>query len=290
MNHFKVKLGLLTVVLAAASVPAQAQVASVPPPADGKPGWSYAIAPYIWAPTISSEVKLTDPRTGGVVTSNMSVGFSDYLTDINFAAMASAVARNGKFTVMTDLVYMNASMTTNTSHLSSVNLGSGPIDIPRSLDLGTGTRMATTVWSLAGGYTVTSGIWGNLDLVGGLRMLSMQSKTNYTFSADILDKNGTVALSRGGSLSVNETYFEGVGGVTGRFNIPDSKFYIPFYFDAGGGALPFTWQAYTGLSYATGKWGDVGLGYRYLTFQNGGSTGVRNLSLSGVLLSGNFHF
>jgi len=41
------------------------------------------------------------------------------------------------------------------------------------------------VWSLASGYTLLQGDWGNLDAVAGLRMLVIDSTTNYQLSADI---------------------------------------------------------------------------------------------------------
>jgi opacity protein-like surface antigen len=91
-------------------------------------------------------------------------------------------------------------------------------------------------------------------------------------------------------VNVGKTYFNMIGGVTGRINIPNSKFYVPFYIDAGGGALPFTWEAYTGIAYNAASWADVSVAYRYLSFQNGNTTGVRNLSLSGVLFGANFRF
>jgi hypothetical protein len=181
-------------------------------------------------------------------------------------------------------------LTTSQSHLSSVNLGPGPIDIPRSLQLSTGTRMATTIWLLAGGYTLLQGDWGNVDAVAGLRMLAIGATTNYALTDDIRAPDGTIALSRGGSLDIGKSYFNAIGGVTGRINIPNSKFYLPFYLDAGGGALPFTWQAYGGIAYSVASWADLSVGYRYVDFQNGRSTGVRNLSLGGVILVANFRF
>jgi hypothetical protein len=78
--------------------------------------------------------------------------------------------------------------------------------------------------------------------------------------------------------------------VTGRINIPNSKFYLPFYFDAGGGAIPLTWQAYSGVAYSAANWADVSLGYRYLTFQANGNNGVQNLTLKGVILAANIRF
>jgi hypothetical protein len=193
---------------------------------------------------------------------------------------------------MTDLVYANASITTSNSRFSSVNLGSGPIDIPREQQLSTGTRLATTIWSVAGGYTVLQGNWGNLDAVVGLRMLFLSATTNYALSDDIVLPNQTVALSRNGSLNLGTTEVEGVGGVTGRINIPNSKFFLPFYFDAGGGSVPLTWQAYGGIGYQAASWADISIGYRYLAFENGNinTKGVRNLDLGGAILVANFHF
>jgi opacity protein-like surface antigen len=275
--------------IAAAATPSYAQIASAPPTATPS-GWSFAVTPYAWLPTISSTFDATGPR-GRTVSTSIDAGIGDYISDINFAAMIGAAVRYDRFSVMTDFVYLNASLTTSVSHLSTVNFGPGPIDIPRSQQLGTGTRLANSIWTLAGGYTLLQGDWGYLDAVAGLRMLTFNSTTNYLLTADILAPDRTIALSRGGSVGLSKTLLNGIGGITGRINIPNSKFYLPFYFDAGGGGVPFTWQIYGGLGYAAASWVDVSAGYRYLTFQNGGSgTGVRNLSLGGAILVANFRF
>jgi hypothetical protein len=271
--------------VALAALPARAQIASSTP----APGWSFAVAPYAWLPTISTNLQTNAPRAG-TLASSTSAGVLDYLSDVNFAAMIGGVARYDRFSVMTDLTYLNASLTNSTTHLSSINPGPGPIDIPRSQQLGTGTRSASTIWSLAGAYTVLQGDWGNVDVVGGMRMLSQDSTTNFQLNADILAPNRTIALQRGGTLKVNKTYFDGIGGVTGRINIPDSKFYLPYYFDAGSGGIPLTWQAYGGIGYAVNDGVDLSAGYRYLAFENGGGSGVRKLSLGGAILVANFRF
>jgi hypothetical protein len=279
----------VTLVLALVAMPANAQIATTDPAPAANPGWSFAVTPYIWLPTVSATLKYDGPR-GGTVTTTISEGIGDYLTDINFALMVGAEARYDRFTILTDLFYANLSVTTDNSRLASFNPGPGPIFIPREQQLSTGTRMATTIWSLAGGYTVLQGDWGNLDAVAGFRMLAVSSTTNYQLNTDILAPDRTIALSRGGSLDIGKTYFNAIGGVTGRINIPNSKFYLPFYFDAGGGDVPFTWQAYGGIAYSAASWADVAVGYRYLTFQNGAGTGVRNLSLGGAILVANFRF
>jgi len=276
--------------LAVASA-AHAQVASTPPTPPGSgAGWIFSITPYAWLPTVSSTSSFTGPR-GASVTNTVSAGIGDYLSELNFALMGGGEARYDRFTIMTDLVYANASITTSNSHFSSVNLGPGPIFIPRDVQLSTGTRLATTVWSVAGGYTLLQGDWGNLDAVAGIRTLFMGATTNFTLAADILAPDRTIALSRSGSLNLGVTKVEGIGGVTGRVNIPNSNFYLPFYLDAGGGSVPFTWQVYAGVAYKATTWLDASVGYRYLAFDGGSKTaGVEKLNLGGVNLGGNIRF
>jgi hypothetical protein len=201
----------------AVSPAARAQVASTPSAPGSGAGWMFSITPYAWLPTVSTTYSYTGPRAG-TVTNTISAGIGDYLSELNFALMVGSEARYDRFSIMTDLVYANASITTSNSHFSSVNLGPGPIFIPRDLQMSTGTRLATTVWSVAGGYTLLLGDWGNLDPVAGIRTLFMGATTNYTLATDILLPDRTIALSRSGSLNLGVTKVEGIVGVTGRIN------------------------------------------------------------------------
>jgi hypothetical protein len=292
------KLGRSWVLVAAAALgtvgftrAAIAQVATTPSQPTAASGWTFAVTPYVWLPTLSSTVNLNGPRGGGVTT-DLSAGVGDYLSKLNSGLMGGAEARYGAVTIMTDLIYVNASLTTDNSRLSTFNPGSGPINIPIEQQVSTGTRLATTIWSLAGGYTLAGGEWGNIDAVVGTRMLFVSDTTDYALGADILLPDRTIGLSRIGSLSLSATKVEGIGGVKGRINIPNSRFYIPFYADAGGGSVPVTWQLYSGIAYHAATWADVSVGYRYLKFGGGGGTnaGVRDLSLGGALLAANFRF
>jgi hypothetical protein len=241
-------------------------------------------------PTVSTTYSYTGPR-GASVTNTISAGVGNYVSELNFGLMAGAEARYDRFTIMTDLVYANASITTSNSHFSEVNLGLTPINIPRQLQLSTGTRLATTIWSVAGGYTLLQGDWGNLDALAGIRTLFMGATSNYTLAADILAPDRAIALSHSGSLNLVVTKVEGIGGVSGRINIPNSNFYLPFYLDAGGGSVPFTLQVYAGVAYKAATWVDVSVGYRYLGFDGGSkTTGVEKINLGGPILAGNFHF
>ncbi|MBV8091835.1 MAG: hypothetical protein JO110_01115 [Acetobacteraceae bacterium] len=193
---------------------------------------------------------------------------------------------------MADLVYASLSFKNElgANRLRDVNAGGLSIPILRGQQLFTGSRTDAKIGSLAGGYTLASGAWGNVDAIAGVRILSVSSKFNYTLSDDIRLPDGTVALPRNGNLNLGQTYLGGVGGIRGRLNIGDGRFFIPYYLDAGGGGVPFTWQAYAGLGYRTG-FADLSIGYRWLDFQkNGKKQAVENLSLGGAVLAAAFRF
>ena len=254
------------------------------------PGWSFAVTPYLWLPTLSADLRANGPR-GGTVSTSISAGIGDYISDINAGLMLGAEARHDRFSVMTDFIYVNTSLTSSVSHLSSVNLGPGPIYIPRSQQLSTGTRAAMTIWSLAGGYTLLQGDWGNLDGIVGFRMLSISSTTNYLLNANIFGPNRTIALSRTGSLNVDKTYFNAIGGVTGRINIPNGRFYL---------ALLCRCRRRRPAADLASLWRHrlqrrkLGRLVAWLPGSHlpklAGSTGVRNLSLHGVIVAAKFRF
>ena len=122
---------LVVVALAFSRSPRPArQAVSTPPAAGSGAGWTFSITPYAWLPTVSTTYSYIAPRAGSV-TNTISAGIGDYISDLNFALFLGGEARYDRFTIMTDLVYANASITTSNSHFSSVNLGLAPIDIPR---------------------------------------------------------------------------------------------------------------------------------------------------------------
>jgi hypothetical protein len=287
MRNQLVALAAVFVVLAAGST--RAQVTSTQPQTGGgSQGWTFNVTPYAWLPTLRSNLNYTTPG-GNTLSQNISAGIGDYISDINFAAMVGGEARYGRFSVLTDVVYTNLSLTSSNTHLGAVNLGPGPIFIPRETTLITGTRAQMTIWNLAGGYTVLQGEWGNLDVLAGLRLLGISSRLNYTLASDITLPNQTLVLSRTGSPGLSTGFWNAIGGIRGRINIPNSRFYVPFYFDAGGGGLKLTWQAYAGIGYQT-SFADLSLGYRYLAFEGNGNRAVKDLSLGGVILAASFHF
>jgi hypothetical protein len=252
------------------------------------PGWSFNFTTYGWISSVRAKIN-TPTLGGGVATTDVFVPFGEILSAFRFGVLLNGEARYDRFSVLTDFLYLNLGLNLSRARVGSINPGSGPIDIPTELGANAGTGLGVTVWTLAGGYTLAAGPWGNIDAIVGTRLLGVDVITNYNLSAAILLPNRTIALARSGTLSTNVSYWDAIGGVTGRFEIPNSRFFVPYYFDVGTGEIPLTWQAFGGLGYHA-SWADLSLGYRYLAFEGNGSAHVQNLELGGPIFVASFRF
>jgi len=255
-------------------------------------GWVFNIAPYVWLPTahISLQYNLP-PALGGRLPTHVSAGPGDYLRDLDFALAFAADARNGRFSLLTDFMYTRFSATSSQVNIRSVDFfGQPSLPISRSLETSTGTTIGTSIWTLAGGYTVLQGNWGNLDLLAGLRLLAVNSTTNFILNFTVTGPRGNGATFGGvGGISGSQDIWDGIGGIRGRIRLGDTRLFIPYYFDIGTGGSQLTWQIASGLGYHM-KWLDLSATYRYLSWQQGGNAVVKHMSLGGPMLMATFTF
>ncbi len=287
-----VMAAVLTALLAAgATSGAQAQQPSSVGQQTANPsGWTFNIAPYMWLPTLRTTLNNDlPPALGGRVPTELSVGPGDILRHLNFATMVAADAQYGPFSVLTDFLYMNLSATS--SHFRSVDFTGLPSQpISRSVELSNGTSLNSKIWTLAGGYTVMQGDWGNFDVIAGFRYLSINTTTDFSLALTLTGPRGNGATFGGiGSLSSSASIWNGIGGFRGRIRINNTGLFIPYYFDIGAGGSNLTWQIASGLGYQTG-WAGVSLTYRYLSFEQGSSAVVQHLSMGGPMIMVNFSF
>jgi hypothetical protein len=253
-------------------------------------GWTFTLAPYLWLPTINTTLNYRLPQVDAKVPTDLSAGPGDYLSKLHFAAAFAGEARYDRFSIMTDFMYM--SLGSSSSHIKSVDFFGAPSQpIARSLELGTSTNLKTTIWTLAGGYTVVQGDWGNFDVLAGFRYLGVNSSTDYNLGVTLTGPLGGSQTfgGGGGNLSGSQAIWNAIGGVHGRIRLGDTGLFIPYYFDIGTGGSQLTWQAVGGLGYQKG-WAGVSLTYRYLSFQQGGSAVVHHIALGGPMLAVNFNF
>ena len=123
-------------------------------PATGPSGWTFDVAPYLWFANINTNLSFNlPPALGGTVTASPSVGFGDLVSHLNIGLMGAADARYDRFSVLTDFMYLNLGGTAASSGRST----SPTIRQFRSeagLHTSAGMNLRTTIWTLAGGYTV----------------------------------------------------------------------------------------------------------------------------------------
>jgi hypothetical protein len=256
----------------------------------GSSGWTFDLAPYLWFANINTDVSFNlPPALGGTVTSSPSVGFGDIVSHINIGVMGAADARYGRFSVLTDFMYLNVGDTP--SQFKAVNFPNHPaIPIQASVQSSQGLTLRTSIWTLAGGYTLAQGDWGNFDVIAGFRLFEVNERINYSLGFTIAGPRGNGATFGGiGGISGSGDIWNGIGGFRGRVRLGDAGFFIPYYFDIGAGGSDLTWQISSGVGYHVGPV-DVSLTYRYLSFEQGSSAVVQHLDIKGPMLMANFTF
>lgn len=254
-------------------------------------GWTFNVAPYLWLPTLHTTLKYDlPPALGGRLSTVTTTTPAQILTHLNFATAFAADARHGPFSLLTDFMYLNLSDTP--SHFRSLDFVGVPSHpISRSLQTSTGTRLGSTLWTLAGGYTVLAGDWGNLDVIAGFRYMAVNATTDYSLALTVKGPRGNGATFGGiGGISGGDTIWNGIGGVRGRIRLGHTGLFIPYYFDAGAGGSQFTWQIASGLGYQINRAAAVSLTYRYLSLEQASSSVVQRITLGGPMMMLNLSF
>ncbi len=254
-----------------------------------RPGWSFEVAPYVWLPSVNADLRYNLP-TSGAGTADVKTNADDYFANLNFATALAAMVRYDRFSMLTDIMYVSADA--GSSRVDSVDLvqvGRNPIS--STVNASGASTLKTTLWTLAGGYTVADGSWGHVDVLAGFRYLGIEASTNYNVALTLVGPRGNAGPSFGGAgrLSGRDNIWNGIIGVRGRVNIGQSGVFLPYYVDIGTGDSNFTWQTFAGIGYQSG-WAGVQLGWRYMSYDQGGTGLVQDLSMSGAYLAVNFSF
>lgn len=271
MNPSKLKQHALAVTLAGfafGSLPAAAE------PVAGDQ-WAFTVTPYLWLPNINGTLKFQLPNLNA--SAGVETGPNDYLENLDFVLMVSGEARKDKWSIFTDLVYLDFSKAD-----SKVRSFDGTL-VDASIDLGTQSSLTGGVWTLVGGYAVVQEPKATLDVIGGFRYLNIEASADWTLSAPI------GLLPPAGSVSQSEDLWDAIVGVRGRVKLGDGNWSMPYYADVGTGSSELTWQAMVGVAYSW-NWGDVGLVYRHLAYDMSDDKLLQDVEFSGPALGATFHF
>jgi hypothetical protein len=256
----EIRAHLRSIALFAVAGLAACPVAGMAASDDGR--WQFHVAPYLWLPAVdsSSDVTLSRLSTAegtevGPVSLSAESSPDDYLSNLDMAFMGMAEARKGPWSIYTDLLYTNFG-----SEDTKVRRVTGPEGF-LSTEIGRKARtdLSTTVWTLTGGYRTVDRADFELDLMAGVRYLTMDSDLKLTLQG----ADGRVFRQQ--KVSMDQDVWDGIVGLRGQILFPGSDWFVPYYADIGTGDSNLTWQAMVAVGYRL-NWGEVTLAYRALGY------------------------
>ena len=241
-----------------------------------EPPWEFSLTPYLWLPRVDASMRYETPGSGG-----SSVDLTNLLQHLNGAFFLSGEARNGRWGLAADLVFVTFKR--EGSNVSNVGGPGGENEVP--VNTATTTSLTGYMVSLTGNYSLVRSADANLDLLAGLRYSHVGTTLDWSFATSVDSLPG-----RTGSVGQGVDLWDGIVGVRGHAEFGGGgKWFVPYYLDAGTGTSKFTWQGMLGVGYSFG-WGDLLLVYRYLSFEQGDEHPVQRFYLSGPALGATFHF
>ena len=269
-------------VACAALLAASGARAQAPAP-DGS--WQFTLTPYLWLPNVNGKLRYEFPPGQGN-SAESEIGPVDYLESLQFLLMLNGEARRGDWAVFSDLVYLDFGNTG--SSVTSVGGPGAAIPIPRERNTATSTDLKGWSWALAGSYTVDRGARHHVDVLGGLRLLHIESRLDWALDASI--PGSGFSFDRSGQVSQDTTLTAAIVGVRGRMAFGDEgRWFVPYYLDVGGGSHVTTWQAAVGAGYRF-PWGELQASWRHLEFDQPDGRFVQNLRFSGPAVGATWRF
>jgi hypothetical protein len=279
------RIAMLAVVVGVAPAAAKAQ--------QGADEWRWNLTPYLWLPTIDGHVKYDVPPDGGGGP-DISVGPTDWLELLNFAALFSGSANKGRLGLFTDFVYLDMGGD-NDGRVASVETAimgpGGRIEIPVSADLNLATEFELDglQWMLGGGYAFADSEAGRHHVFAGVRFLGIDVTTNWRLTGAVTGPGGETLLDEQGGVSKSVDLWDGIVGLKGHFVLGEGGWSVPYSVDVGTGDSDLVWNASLSLAWRFG-WGDLVFGYRHLEYDEGPGGVLQDFILSGPGFGATFHF
>jgi len=272
--------GGMTVMALAASALLPMSVAAQTTQSDwGAQKWQFTATLYGWVPAIDQTVNFPGDRGS----TDISVSKSDVLSALKMTFQGSFDAHNGRWGIFNDLFY--ADLGGNKSRTRDFSVGN--IGLPAETETDLTLDIKTLIWTVAGEYRVGSDPAWTLDLLAGARMTRMKPTLGYSITGDL----GPIVLpGRVGSKQVDESVWDGIVGVKGRYTFGEGrKWYAPFYVDVGTGQSQLTWQIAGGIGYSY-DWGSVFAMWRYLDYNFESGKKLDDFSLNGPMVGVTFRW
>jgi hypothetical protein len=251
------KIGLFTLALFGLTGLANAADFAPAPPAESD--WVFTAAPYAWLAGVNGSV-----AAFGAPETDIDISIGDVLKNLDVALMGAGEARNGRFIIASDFMWVKLS--------ADQDVSLGPL--ANNVELTVETLTATGF----GGYSLIYEDGGNLDVVAGARLWSVN---------DTLDFSGGLL----GSFDDSATWVDPVVGLKGRANISPDFFVTGWAFVGGFGvSSDFMWDAMASVGYEFNDTFSMTAGYRGLGVDYHDDGFVYDVVQSGPILGFVFKF
>ncbi|MFO1243368.1 MAG: hypothetical protein U1E36_09295 [Rickettsiales bacterium] len=225
-------IALAAVLSLATAIPSHVYAAETNSAGSGSP-WTAAATLYVWGAGLDGDVGV-----GRLPTADVNMDFGDILSKTDFAGMGIFEIRRGKIGFFGELLYIKMS--------DDVKGPAGYISAEPDVSSFTGLA--------AGSYRVAEDNWGNVDIVGGVRVFDLSNELTLSSS------NPALPTLR---AKESETWADAVGGAKMRYNINDNWF-LNAWAMAGAGGSDFTWDLLGAAGYQFNSTWSVSAGYRAL--------------------------
>ncbi|MBM9513968.1 hypothetical protein [Desulfogranum marinum] len=227
--------------------------------------WEHEVAIYGWFSDIDGTVHHPGGPGSGA---DFSYDASDILDNLEMIFMGGIASKYDKWSILADVVYMDV----GDSKTKTFKAGSGSID----LDLSS--------WIVSGAvaYEVVNAEHGTLNVLGGVRY------TTVDVDADLDVQWALPSAAPQSNVSESEAVLDGIVGIRGRIILNDN-WYLPYHADIGTGGSELTWQLFAGVGYRF-SWGDIRVGYRYLSYDFDDDQTMEDMALSGPVMGIGFRF
>lgn len=225
-----------------------------------EPGWEFVFAPYFWAAGMKGDV-----AAFGAPEVEVDLSFSDILEHFDIGVMGVGEARNDRFGILTDLMYIKLS---GDSEVSAHHIDA---------DIKLTTEMLTLLGAVE--YRLFEGEGGSFDVLAGGRLWWVNNDLDFDGAAINVSANDS------------ETWVDPIVGVRGRVNLSPDFFFTGWGMIGGFGvASEFFWDAMGGLGYQVSDSFDLVAGYRGLSVDYKNDGFVLDVVEHGPILGAVFRF
>jgi hypothetical protein len=197
--------------------------------------------------------------------------------------MGSLEASNGRWGMLTDVIYMDLG---NTKY-GSRDISIGGLPLPGDANANVSFDLKGWAWTFAGTWRVASDPASKLDVVAGARLFDMRQTLGWEVTGNV----GPIPLpGRAGNSEAKISNWDAIVGLKGRAALGDErKWFIPYYADVGTGESKLTWQAMAGVGYSF-QWGDVVASWRYIDYDMKSGKKIESMNFNGPAIAAVFHW